>query len=334
MAMPARSQPLPTLPGPDKARQDPLEGPTGPVLVLVGPTASGKTALAESLAQTLPVRLISADSQQVYRGMDIGTSKPGPATRAQWALIDVADLGGGEAPAFSAGAYCRLAAQACAQAWERGQIPLLCGGTGLYLKAMLEGLVDLPPVPAPVRAGLEARLEAEGLEALVRRLQEVDPALAAGVDPRNPRRILRALEVFEATGCPLSAWQARSTRPALRSSRTLWLGLDPGKQTLDERISQRVDACLAEGWVEEVRLLAEKYGDEALRSCAAIGYPELLDSLRGVRSLAESREAVIRRTRRYARRQRTWFKAVPGLRWAADPKALAALAVSFVGATP
>jgi tRNA dimethylallyltransferase len=310
-----------------------LHSAEGPVLVLAGPTASGKTALAEQLAQTLPLRLISADSQQIYRGLDIGTCKPGPATRGQWALIDVADLAPGPEAPFSAGAYCRLAAAECREAWERGRIPLLCGGTGLYLKALLEGLVELPEIPARLRAGLQARLDKEGLEAMVGRLEAVDPGLAATVDRRNPRRVLRGLEVFEATGSPLSQWQSMATRPSLRASEILWMDLDPGSKILDARLVQRVDACLAQGWLEEVRGLALRHGDEALRRCAAIGYPELLDHLRGRLGMAQAREAIISRTRRYARRQRTWFKAVPGMHQSADPAALASLAAHFIGGT-
>jgi tRNA dimethylallyltransferase len=296
------------------------------LLLIVGPTASGKTALAEALAKDLSLRLISADSQQVYRGLDIGTSKPGPVTRGQWDLVDVADLG----TPFSAGEFCRLAAAACEAAWASGRVPLLCGGTGLYLKALLEGLVELPPVPPELRIALVHEWRDKGLEGLLARLDLADPSLAAGIDRANPRRVLRALEVFEATGKPLSAWQSSATRPSLAPDRTLWLGLDPGRDALTKRITQRTDQCLRDGWLKEVSGLAERFGDEALKSCPAIGYPELLDHLRGRLSLAEAREAILGRTRRYARRQMTWFRAQVGIQWAPSGEPLDARARSFI----
>jgi len=296
------------------------------ILVLAGPTASGKTDLAEGLAKILPVRLLSADSQQVYRGMDIGTCKPTMEARKDWGLVDLADPG----EPFSAGSFSRAAAELCRLAWADGRIPLLCGGTGLYLKALLEGLAEIPPIPVEVRQGLEEQYALNGLEPLLDRLDDVDPDLAAGVDRANPRRVLRALEVFEATGKPLSAWQAAETRPALQPDAALWLGLDPGKDALARRIAQRVDACLSQGWLEEVRTLRARHGADVLRRSAAIGYPELLGHLEGHCSLAEARDAVLRRTRGYARRQRTWFRAVPALRWSAEAPELAALAQTFV----
>jgi tRNA dimethylallyltransferase len=296
------------------------------LLLIVGATASGKTALAEALARDLPLRLISADSQQVYRGLDIGTSKPGPDTRGRWDLVDVADLG----TPFSAGEFCRLAAAACETAWASGHVPLLCGGTGLYLKALLEGLVDLPRVPPELRTALEREWREQGLEGLLARLDRADPRLAASIDRANPRRVLRALEVFEATGKPLSAWQASATRPSLAPDRVLRLGLDPGRAALNTRITGRTDQCLRDGWLKEVSGLADLHGDEALKSCPAIGYPELLDHLRGRLSLPEAREAILGRTRRYARRQGTWFRAQAGIQWAAGGELLAAQARSFI----
>lgn len=282
--------------------------------------------MAEALARDLPLRLISADSQQVYRGLDVGTSKPGPDTRGRWDLVDVADLG----TPFSAGEFCRLAAAACETAWALGHLPLLCGGTGLYLKALLEGLVDLPPVPPEIRIALVHEWRDRGLEGLLARLDRADPGLAAGIDRANPRRVLRALEVYEATGKPLSAWQASATHASLAPDRTLWLGLDPGKDALNTRITERTDQCLGDGWLREVSELAELHGDEAIKSCPAIGYPELLDHLRGRLSLPEAREAILGRTRRYARRQRTWFRAQVGIQWAAGGELLDAQARSFI----
>jgi tRNA dimethylallyltransferase len=262
----------------------------------------------------------------VYRGFDIGTSKPGPSTRGQWSLVDVAEPG----TAFSAGEFCRLAAAACEKAWGADQVPLLCGGTGLYLKALLEGLVDLPPIAPEIRAALEGEWKAHGLEPLLARLDAVDPALAATLDRANPRRVVRALEVFEGTGRPLSAWRATETRPHLLPDRSLWLGLDPGREELSIRIARRADQCLREGWLDEVRALAERHGDEILKTSAAIGYPELLEHLRARSGLAEAREAILGRTRAYARRQGTWFRAQTGIQWASQGKPLGEQARIFM----
>lgn len=275
----------------------------------------------------MPLRLISADSQQVYRGMDIGTAKPlGPA-KERWGLIDVVDPG----QLFSAGEFCRLAAPLCEAAWAEGKLPVLVGGTGLYLKALLEGLAEIPAIPAELRVRLEAELQSSGLEPLLARLDQADPVLAANLDRQNPRRVLRALEVFEGTGKPLSYWHAQPSTPALVPGHALWLGLDPGKDPLDQRIPQRVDACLEAGWLDEVKALAARWGDEAMRKSPSIGYPELLDVALGALTPADARERILLRTRQYARRQRTWFKAQSGIAWGRNgddpalPKALASI---------
>lgn len=281
------------------------------LIVLVGPTASGKTAVAEALAKALPLALLSADSQQVYRGMDIGTAKPlGEAKRA-WGLLDLVEPG----RPFSAGDYCRSAVPMIEAAWMGGKTPCLVGGTGLYLKALLEGLAEIPAVPDAVRQGLTDELHAQGLPALAERLQAQDPVIAARTDLQNPRRVLRALEVLQATGRPLSQWQAESSVAAVSPERTQWFGLDRDKDALQQRIADRTDQLLAQGWADEVALLAQKHGDAALAQSAAIGYPELLEQLRGLQSPAQAREAILRQTRQYARRQRTWFKAVPQIQW-------------------
>lgn len=279
--------------------------------VIVGPTGAGKTAYAERLAQQEDLALLSADSQQVYRGMDIGTAKPLGDAKAAWGLLDLVDPG----EPFSAGAFCRAAVPAIEAAWAAGKTPCLVGGTGLYLKALLEGLAEIPPVPEGVRQNLTRELHEQGLPALAQRLSQLDPVIAQRSDLANPRRVLRALEVLQATGKPLSQWQAETTTPALVPDQVQWTGLDPGKDALDPHLETRTDQLLAQGWLQEVELLAQRHGDEALQKSAAIGYPELLDHLRGRQTLAQAREAILTQTRQYARRQRTWFKAVAGIEW-------------------
>jgi tRNA dimethylallyltransferase len=281
------------------------------LLVIVGPTAAGKTDLAEKLAQSQPLALLCADSQQVYRGMDIGTAKPlGPA-KSRWGLLDLVEPG----QTFSAGAWVRAAVPLIEAAWLDGKIPCLVGGTGLYLKALLEGLAEIPPVPEAIRKNLTQELHTQGLPALAERLRRLDPLIAERTDLANPRRVLRALEVLAATGTPLSTWQAQTTRPALQAEETRWIGVDPGRDELDRRIERRTDTLLQHGWIQEVEILAQRYGDAAILGSTAIGYPELLEFLRGRQSLTKAREAIIRQTQQYARRQRTWFRAVDDIEW-------------------
>ncbi|HXB98095.1 MAG TPA: tRNA (adenosine(37)-N6)-dimethylallyltransferase MiaA, partial [bacterium] len=217
---------------------------TKALVVIVGPTGSGKTELAEALAKRRPCVLLSADSQQVYRGMDIGTAKPLGAAKAAWGLLDLVDPG----QPFSAGDWVRAAVPLVEAAWAGGKLAVLAGGTGLYLKALLEGLAEIPPVPDALRRSLALELEQRGLAELATRLRAVDPDLAGRTDLANPRRVLRGLEVQAATGRALSQWQAAGTVPALRPSKTLWLGLDPGKDSLEARLEARTDALLRRGW--------------------------------------------------------------------------------------
>jgi tRNA dimethylallyltransferase len=295
------------------------------LLVIVGPTGSGKTQLAELIAGSMDCSLLSADSQQVYRGLDIGTAKPLGEAKQAWGLLDLVDPG----QPFSAGDWVRRAAPLADLAWSQGRLPIVVGGTGLYLKALLDGLADIPPVPDELRRALTRDLAAQGLAAMVARLQAVDPVLAARTDLANPRRVMRGLEVQAATGRPLSQWQAQPTLPALRPDKAVWLGVDPGKDRLDRALEQRTRAAMDQGWPQEVAGLAARHGDAALATSAAIGYPEVLDQLRGRQSADQAERAIVMQTRQYARRQRTWFKALAGVTWFSgpmDPKVQAFLA--------
>jgi len=282
-----------------------------PLLVLVGPTAVGKTALALRLAGRFAGEIISADAWLVYRGMDIGAAKPTPVERAAipHALIDII---GPDEP-FGLAQYQRLAYAAIAAAHAASRLPLLVGGAGQYVRAVVEGwgIPEVPPQPE-LRQKLEAEAESKGAEALHRRLAAADPAAAARIDPRNVRRVIRALEVYLTTGRPISELQRRSP-PAYT---ILQIGLRRGRAELYRRIDARVDAMMAAGLLEEVRRLrAAGYADD-LPSMAGLGYRQLAAHLRGEMELAEAVELIKRDTRRYVHQQMVWFREDdPAIAW-------------------
>jgi len=275
----------------------------GPLIAVVGATASGKSALALRLARAFDGEIVGADSRQVYRGLDIGTAKPSAAERAQarhW-LIDVAEPD----EEFSLGRYLDLALQALADIWSRGKRALLVGGTGQYVWGLLEGW-QVPRVGPDwaLRRSLEERARREGGDALHQELAAVDPEAASRIDPRNVRRVVRALEVHRLTGRPLSSWQER-LQPEFAA---LILGIDLPRSELYRRIDERVERMMAAGLVEEVRgLLARGYGP-ALPPLSGIGYRQVCQHLAGEISLAEATEKMKTETHRLARMQSTWFR--------------------------
>ncbi len=284
-----------------------------PPIVLVGPTATGKTAAALALALEIGGEIISADSMQVYRDMDIGTAKPDARQRAlvPFHLLDVA------APdqPFTVADWKIRAEAALADIAAREKWPLICGGTGLYVRALLDGwTLAATPASLEVRAELQAEMDAHGLETLRERLREADPAAAARLHPNDAVRILRALEVFRVSGRPISQWQAedrlsRQPRPAFR------FGLTLPRPELNARIETRVDAMLAQGLEAEARgLLAQGY-KPALGPLRSLGYKEIVAYLRGEMDLPTAIQDIKQNTRRYAKRQQTWFRADPGLAW-------------------
>jgi tRNA dimethylallyltransferase len=283
------------------------------VVAIVGPTASGKTVVAITVAHRLNGELISVDSRQVYRHCDIGTNKPTEdelgGLRCQ--LIDVVDPG----TPFTVADYQRLAMDAVADIGRHGRLPVLQGGTGLYLRALLDGwnLADAPPDPE-LRAALELRLELEGPEALDAELRRIDAASAERAQ-RNPRRMIRALEIHAVTGCPPSV--ARESNPPPWS--TTVIGLDVPLPELDHRIEIRVATMIEAGWVEEVARLRREYPAADLQRLGH-GYPELAAYLEGRLSLEAARDSTTRQVRQYARRQLTWFRADRRVQWLpADP---------------
>jgi tRNA dimethylallyltransferase len=269
-------------------------------ILLAGPTAVGKSQIALPLAEQLGGEIISADSMQVYRGLDIGTAKPSPAERARVPhhLIDICGL----TESFDAAQFARLAHRAVAEIQSRGRVPILCGGTGLYFKAFLEGLGEAPSADAKLRA----ELEATPLEKLLAELRERDLATFEKIDKRNPRRVIRAVEVIRLTGKPFS--KVHSPQPTAHSPQSQFFCLTRATDDLRQRINARVDAMFARGLVDETRELLKRGLAENKTAMQAIGYRQVVEHLRGERSLAETIELVKIRTRQFAKRQLTWFR--------------------------
>ena len=296
---------------------------------MVGPTATGKSALAVELALHLGGEIINADALQVYRGLDIGTAKPSLEERkgVRHHLIDILDPN----QSFSAGAFVRAARAAIERVRSRGSTPIVVGGSGLYLRALFRGLSPLPPANGPVREALRAELSREGTESLHKRLAEVDPATAERLEEGDTQRVLRALEVWESSGRTLSEWIGE--RPFdTEILPSLQLGLTLPRTVLYHRISERVREMIARGWLEELETLFESGYEPSAPAFQAIGYRQLAECLAGNRTVEWAVAEIIQATRRYAKRQQTWFKREPGIAWfdAEDPKATTASVVRFL----
>lgn len=286
--------------------------PPGPVLCLMGPTASGKTALAIDLVQQLPVDIISVDSAQVYRGMDIGTGKPDAETlkRAPHRLINILD----PADAYSAARFCDDAWREIADIRAAGRIPLLVGGTMLYFRALRDGLSSLPEADPGIRQQITDLAAREGWGAVHRQLADADPRAAARIHPNDPQRLQRALEVFLITGRSMSALQS-AARPGFSSDNLLFMALQPSsRQLLHERIEQRFHEMLDAGLVDEVQRLYDR-GDLNLRmpSIRSVGYRQVWQHLDGEISFDAMVERGIIATRQLAKRQVTWLRSWHGL---------------------
>jgi tRNA dimethylallyltransferase len=281
---------------------------TPPVVAVVGPTATGKTALAVALAQRLGAEVVNADSMQLYRGMDIGTAKP-DLTERGGIPHHLLDLWHVREPA-SVAEYRRLARAEIDRLRAAGTLPLLVGGSGLYVRAVLDEL-DFPGTDPAVRARLEDELGAVGPAELHARLAGLDPDAAAAVLPSNGRRIVRALEVIELTGGPFRA-QLPEPRPHYPA---VVIGLDRDPAELDERIAVRVDRMWAAGFVAEVEALVADGLREGPTASRALGYAQVLGQLDGTLTAEEARERTVTTTRRFVRRQRSWFRRDQGTSW-------------------
>jgi tRNA dimethylallyltransferase len=281
-----------------------LSSKTVKVAAIVGPTAVGKTAISVSAARELNAEIVSIDSMQIYRGMDIGTAKPGPSDldSVPHHLVDIRDA----SQDVSVAEFQSLARRAIDDIFDRGKLPLLVGGSGLYFRAVVDDLA-FPPRAPEVRSELEEEIETLGVEAMYGRLRLLDPAAADRIEPRNARRIVRALEVIEVTGKRFSdnaAWDSYESIYELSVA-----GLTLPRPALYERLERRVDQMLADGLVEEVKRMQASGLSVTARQ--ALGYRQIIET-GGTR---EARDAIVRATKRFARRQESWFRADPRIKW-------------------
>ncbi len=277
-------------------------------LVVIGPTGSGKSRLALQIARKAGGEILSVDSMTIYRGMDVGTAKPTAQERAEVPhhLMDIVEPD----EAFTVARFVEMADGVIADAAKRGVPLVVTGGTPLYYKALFEGLFDGPGADAEVRQ----RLMKMGNEAMHRRLMEVDPLAGARIHVNDTKRLVRALEVHALTGRPISAFQTEWAAEATRHPAT-WVGLMWDREVLNRRINARVKQMMAEGWVEELRGLLDRYGGLSRTAAEATGYRELIEHIEGRLSRDDAVERIKIATRQLARKQMKWFKRFRGVRW-------------------
>jgi tRNA dimethylallyltransferase len=299
------------------------------LIAIVGPTASGKSRLAQDLALAHQGEVVSCDSLQVYRGLDIGSAKPTPAERRQVPhhLIDVVNPG----ETFSAAEYARRGRQALLDIAERGRLPVVAGGTGLYLRALLFGLFEGPARDVRLRPRLEAIARRFGERRLHRLLARVDPEAARRLPPADRVRVVRALEVYWGTGRPLSEHHRKRPDP-LEGFRVQVVGLDPGRPALARAVRERTRQMLARGLIAEVRALLTRGLDPGLRPLQAIGYRQAVAVVLGEMTAAEAEEAIVRATLQYAKRQMTWFRHQVDALWFSEPQGALSAVRTFLSA--
>jgi tRNA dimethylallyltransferase len=277
---------------------------------LVGPTAAGKTRISLELAENI-FEIISADSVQVYRHLDIGSGKPSKEERSAVPhhLIDIVDPD----YSFTAGDFCREASRAADGILKKSRIPMFVGGTGLYIDSFFKGLSEIPLVGGSIKDELRHELSEKGLPYLYEELMRCDRDFAGRIHPNDRQRILRGLEVYRGTGKPLSAYF--DARGGNESTDTLYVGIAAEKDELERRIHRRVDSMMEAGFADEVRLLREMGFAPTLNSMKSIGYAQLNEYLDGRVSLGEAVALIKAETRKYAKRQMTWFRKNPRIRW-------------------
>ena len=282
------------------------------IIIILGPTAVGKSALALKLASQLNGEIVNADSQQVYRFMNIGTGKPSTADRerVRHHLIDVVTPD----QEFNAAMFRHLASEVIYQIDERKRKVIVCGGTGLYLKALTRGLFEGPAQDPELRRTLEKEIEESGLNSIYHRLAEIDPTVTSTIHPNDRLRTIRALEVYQLTGKPISQWQSEhrfEEQPFL----SLKVGLNLERAELYERINQRSEEMVAAGFVEEVRELAARGYSLDSKALRSVGYAQMAQVLRGTLTIDTALEEMKKETRHLAKRQLTWFRGDKQIRW-------------------
>lgn len=275
-----------------------------PLFIIAGPTAAGKSRLALHLAQKWETGIISADSRQIYRYMDIGTGKPtreeqGIAPHYMLDLIDPDE-------SYSAGEFARTARPVIDWMIKKGQIPIIAGGTGLYIRALINGLAPSPPSNPLIKADLIKQLEENGIKPLYQRLRQIDPPIAGRLHPNDRQRILRALEVFYTTGKRLSDLQTAT--PDSQDYSSIFLFINRPRSVLYSMIEKRIDTMFEQGLIQEAELLLKKGYNTDHPGIQSLGYRHLFDYLHGRISLADAKRLIARDTRRYAKRQITWFR--------------------------
>lgn len=280
------------------------------VLTIIGPTSVGKTAVAIELAQRISGEIISADSRQIYKYLDIGTAKPSAEQRrkTRFHLIDFVPPD----EEYSCGQFARDAERVITNIRARGFIPILCGGTGLYIRALFHPLDDLPQSDRETKKRLQEMLNRKGIEYMYDRLSRVDPDWAQRIKPSDTQRILRGLEVYEMTGSTLSATIGKKKKSSFLP---YYIGLELPRKVLYDRIDRRFDAMIQNGLLEEVDSLLRRGYKPQSSALRTIGYRELVEHLQGLTTLEEAIEKGKRRTRNYAKRQITWFKKIPDTVW-------------------
>lgn len=302
------------------------------LISIVGPTASGKTDLAVKLAAALGTSVISADSRQVFRGMDIGTAKATAGEMRGIRHYCIDELNPDEV--CNAGWFGRRVSAILEEESARTDVMVMAGGSGLYLHAVWKGFDEIPPIPEEVRMQIVQEMEKQGIEALAAELQRVDAETFATIDASNPQRITRALEVFRHTGIPISAWRKGNASP-FPGLKHIIIGLDVPREELYDRINRRVDRMMELGLVEETKRLVALYGGEC-EALNTLGYKELIFQMKGVTdpalvpewwpssgtgepytppTLADAAELIRRNSRRFAKRQMTWFRRYPEIHW-------------------
>ena len=287
-------------------------------IVILGPTAVGKSSLAMELADRIDSEIVSVDALQAYRGLDIGTAKPSESDRklVPHHLIDIYE----PTTRLNAASYAMLARESIRSIQDRGLQPILVGGSGLYLRAILEGMSPIPPIDDQTREAIRQRLEREGLESLRSLLEEVDPETASRLEPGDTQRTVRALQVWMSTGRGLTEWQ-RESPSETEGIEAQRFGLTCPRNVLYDRIERRVRSMMQEGWLLEVQRLLDRGLDPSVPAFQAIGYRQLAAHIQGDLSLEQATEDIVRATRRFAKRQMTWFRGVANVCWLSNDDA-------------